>query len=302
MVALVRAYVTDRGGDLAVIVAWNALFSVLPLVLAVLSIVGVLVRDETIRQYLAAAIRSAFPKAADDLLRVLDSTQQHVSGLGVVGSIGLLLSGSALFGSIARALNQIYHVPDRGLLARTAISAAMVVVYAVLLLMLVIGSSAAGVLLAASMALLPFQVPGAGLLYSLAGWGVSLTSAFVLFLVIYWLVPNAGLRVGEVWPGALVAASLTLVATQLFPIYLSISGGLDQYGQAFGAFLVLVIWFYLLSQVPSSTWYSADGAGIHWLLQRRHRVGVAGHGDTGSPMAGQDGRLSAGRFEQGGTW
>lgn len=249
VVALVRAYVTDRGGDLAVLVAWNALFSIVPLVLTVLAIVGVVVRDEAIRQNLVAAIRSAFPEAAGDLLRVLDSARQHSFGLGAVGSIGLLLSGSALFGSIGRALNQVYHVPERGFLARTAISTAMVVVYTVLVLLMVVGSSAAGILLAASMALLPFQVPGAGVLYSAAGWGVALVSAVLLFLVVYWLVPNTRLRIGEVWPGALLAGSLTLVATQLFPIYLSIAGGLDQYGQAFGAFLVLVTWLYLLSQV-----------------------------------------------------
>ena len=81
--------------------------------------------------------------------------------------------------------------------------------------------------------------------------GTSLTGyvlAFFLLFSLYLLIPDVGLRPRNVWPGALLGATLFAIALQLFPLYLrfrpvSASGG------TIGFVFLLTTWLYLLAHI-----------------------------------------------------
>jgi hypothetical protein len=77
---------------------------------------------------------------------------------------------------------------------------------------------------------------------------VSILSALLLFLLIYKVLPNAKQGWRDVMPGALLATVLTLVISQMFPLYLRFFPPNHAYA-LFGVFLVLTFWLYLLGLV-----------------------------------------------------
>jgi uncharacterized BrkB/YihY/UPF0761 family membrane protein len=68
---------------------------------------------------------------------------------------------------------------------------------------------------------------------------------FLLFLLIYRILPNAGQTWRSVVPGTLMASVLLLVLTQVFPLYVALFPPNHPYA-LFGVFLVLTFWLYLL--------------------------------------------------------
>ena len=80
----------DRAGDGAILIAWQALLSLFPLILGLLSILGYVLRDPEIRESLVAAIVSQFPSQVGDLLGFLEETRVLGGMLGLVSSVGVL--------------------------------------------------------------------------------------------------------------------------------------------------------------------------------------------------------------------
>jgi uncharacterized BrkB/YihY/UPF0761 family membrane protein len=74
---------------------------------------------------------------------------------------------------------------------------------------------------------------------------LALVAATLAFLFIYRLTPNAGQRLRDVWPGAVVAGALFVVLGQAFPLFLRLTGGVNRYGAAFG----LLAWFAVLAHI-----------------------------------------------------
>jgi membrane protein len=161
----------------------------------------------------------------------------------------LLWSASNLFGSMARAFNRFYGVEERGFLGQRLMAFGMIFVFLGLIIVSVGASGAATFLLGFPAERLPLRLPGLGLLQSLTGWGVSLGSAFLMFLAVYRIVPNATLQLSGLWRGALLAAALFALINQLFPLYLRFFGGGFQAYKTLGLFLLLMTWFYFLARI-----------------------------------------------------
>ncbi len=107
-------------------------------------------------------------------------------------------------------------------------------------------SSLTGFVVGLSEEVLPFDVPNFAFVL---GWVVSLLSAVLMFLVLYRVVPNARIRIWNVWKGALLAGVLFVALTQVFPLYLHFLGGGFAAYKALGVFLLLMTWFYFLAMI-----------------------------------------------------
>jgi len=73
---------------------------------------------------------------------------------------------------------------------------------------------------------------------------------WVLFLVIYIVVPNFEVRFRQAWPGALTAAVLFGILQVLFPLYFKVFlNGNTRYGAAAAALLVVIIWLWFFALI-----------------------------------------------------
>src|SRR5205807_552483 len=74
-------------------------------------------------------------------------------------------------------------------------------------------------------------------------------AGLLLFGSMYYVIPNRKQQFRKVVPGALVAGILFEAITLLFPLYLELNKGLNQYGATFGLFFLLMTFFFFLGLI-----------------------------------------------------
>ncbi len=244
----------DNGSTLAIVIAYYALVSLIPLLLAITAVIGFVVRDPGTLRAVENLVITAFPgDLASDLLATVNSARENAGSYGIVAILGLLWSGSGLFGGIEQALNNVYRVPPRSVVSSKLIAIVMTLLFIVLILVAVLASSVTTLLLnttqQALQQVLPFQIPGWAFFQAWVGRAVSFLALFLLFVAIYFIVPNTRESLWEVVPGALLATVLFGLATQLLPIYLHYFGSSYRAYAAFGVLLLLVFWVWILGNI-----------------------------------------------------
>ncbi len=240
----------DEASFGAILIAWQSLLSLFPIIIAALSIFSLFIRDPAVRDQLVSGIQSQFPSQADDLLAFLDETREIGGVLGVIGFLSLLWTGSNLFGTMEHVFDRFYAAEQRSFIRARLVALMMTVIFVVLLIVAV-GANAAGALVA-DLAEWIFSRPlnaVAATVGLVIGWLVTLASGFLLFFSIFKIVPNAPLSMKQVWKGALASAVAFLLLNQLFPIYLQLLGGGFQAYKTFGLFLLLMTFFYFLALI-----------------------------------------------------
>jgi membrane protein len=246
---VVQKFLEDQAPNWAVLIAWNALFAMFPIVVFAAAVIGFLVdrfgfASKAFYGYLLQAIPNQDAKSAAADALVHFQKQQGI--LLLVGFIGLLWGGSALFGTMEQAFAVIYHTKPRDFLPQKLIAFAMVVLFII----------TAGPIVASS-AILPAlkhipQIPG--FLYSAPGafvlqFIIGIVTGFILFTVIYFVVPNRKQTLVKVLPGALLAGLLFELVTLLFPAYIALTNSVATYGKEFGLFFLLMTFFFLFGLI-----------------------------------------------------
>jgi hypothetical protein len=140
--------------------------------------------------------------------------------------------------------NIVYHVPDRNIVMQRLLAVVMLLIVTALLL---ISTTAYG--LGNLIGSAPIGLPIGPVLGRIVGWSISIVSAIVMFLLLYKILPNKPQTWKQTLPGALAASVLFFVILQLFPLYMVIFGKGFQAYAAFGVFLLLMFWLYLLGLV-----------------------------------------------------
>jgi membrane protein len=235
----------DRAPNLAVLLAWGTLNTLFPLVLGILAIAGFILRDPQRLDQLTSTLFAVLPQqAATTLTGILATTRENAGAASIISILLLLVSGSNFFANMEMVFDLAYHVQDRNFIMQRVIALVMLIIVTALLL---ISTTAYGV--GNALGSLPIAVPVGPVLGRAVGWSISIVSAIVMFLLLYKILPNKPQGWKQTLPGALAASVLFFVILQLFPLYLTIFGRGFQTYAAFGVFLLLMFWLYLLGLV-----------------------------------------------------
>jgi membrane protein len=244
---VIRKFLEDQAPNWAALIAWNALFAMFPIVIFAASLLGIVLRlfgqaNDTVY----STIFTAIPGDPRPLIDAVTSVKSQTGLLFLVGLVGLLWGGSALFGVIEQAFAVIYHTKPRDFLRQRLIAFGMVFLFTILV----------GVAVATS-ALLPAlkHIPNipeflySGVAAFILQVVVGVTAGLLLFGSMYYVIPNRKQEFHKVIPGALVAAVLFELITLLFPLYISLNNGINQYGKTFGLFFLLMTFFFFLGLI-----------------------------------------------------
>lgn len=232
-VRLMSAYGSSHAANYASSLALNAFMAMFPMILGILSLVGLIVHDNGLRATMFGTIESIFPaEARQQVGQALNGVQQHAGVLGIISLVGLIWSGTSLFASMEFALTQIHGGKQRDTLRQRAMGFVMMVVFLVAVLVAVAGNSATA----------------AGAAGGVAGTIAGAIALVLLLTAIYRWVPNRTFSLKQVLPGAILAGVLTEVFTLLFPLYAKVMHGFNTYGQEFALFFLIATWLIFLSQ------------------------------------------------------
>ncbi len=108
-------YSQSRAGNYASALAFSCFLSMFPLVLGILSLVGIAVRDPATEAKAQTVIIEAFPVAAQaQLIDALRGVKHSAGWLGLLSLAGLLWSAGGIFSTMEFAFAQIFGTKQRG--------------------------------------------------------------------------------------------------------------------------------------------------------------------------------------------
>ena len=245
-----RKFIEDQAPNWAALIAWNTLFAMFPIVIFAASLLGFALQlFGQANTAVYTTIFSVIPtdtRQQDELIKAVSGVKSNSGLLFIVGLLGLLWGGSALFGIMEQAFAVIYHTRPRDFTRQKLIAVGMVFLFTILV----------GIAVATS-AILPAlkHIPNlpdflySGVATFILQAIVGITAGVILFGSIYWVIPNRKQAFRKVIPGALLAGILFEVITLLFPLYLALNRGINQYGATFGLLFVLMTFFFFLGLI-----------------------------------------------------
>jgi membrane protein len=243
----------DNVPRLAVLLAWGSLTTLLPLLITVSGFGSLILRDPTVANRLSQMLTQALPGASAELAeRALEQARERGVAAGVIGLVLLIWNGTSFFANLESVVNIVYRVEDRNLVVQRLLGLGILLATSVVLALSTVLATFGSIVDSTSEYLLNL-VPDAAVshpaLTEVLGWLVPQVAIVLSFLALYRILPNCRLSWREVLPGAAASAVGFFLILRLFPLYLSLFGrGFEIYA-AFGSFLLLMFWTYLLGIV-----------------------------------------------------
>jgi membrane protein len=242
----------DKAPRLGAALAYYTVFSLAPLLVITISIVGLFLGAEAARGQIVGQLQALVgPEGGKAIETMIEHAgRERNSGIvaGLLGLATLLLGATGVFGELQDSLNTIWGVQPRpgrgilGILKDRFVSFAMVLGIAFLLLVsLVISAALAalGTVLGGSVAEGPLHVANL-----VASFGV----VTFLFAAMYKYVPDVTIEWRDVWIGAAVTSLLFTIGELAIGLYLGKGSIGSAYGAA-GSLVILLLWVYYSAQI-----------------------------------------------------
>ena len=244
----------DKVPRLGAALAYYTVFSLAPLLVVLISIVGLVYSQQAAQGQIQGQIQGAVGHDAAAMIQTMVASTGHKASSGIIGTVvglaTLILGAAGIFGQLKDSLNTIWGVqppPAGGVMGyvRSQALSFLAVLGTGLLLLVALALSA---VLAAVGGLISSLVPGLGTLLQVANYLLSFAIITLLFAMIYKILPDTKIRWRDVWIGALITSVLFVVGQLLIGLYLGHAAVGSTYGAA-GSLIVLLLWIYYSAQV-----------------------------------------------------
>lgn len=268
----------DKCSRMAAALSYYTVFSLPPLLLLILAIIGFFVDPADAQGRFMDQITGLVGPQGGEAMRTMVEQANHPKGgvMAIVGVVTLILGATGAFAQLQDALNTAWEVkPDpkaggvRQFVSKRLLSFGMILVIAFMLLVSFVVSA----LISAFGDLLNHYLGGAG---ELIGHAVQivigLAVSWLLFAVMFKVLPDAEIGWKDVWVGALVTAVLFTIGRFFIGLYLGKSESASAFGAA-AALAIIFVWIY----------YAAN---ILFLGAEFTQVWVRHHGRRIEPEAG----------------
>ncbi len=216
MVLMRRAFAefrADHCPQVAAAISYHVLFSVFPLAILIVGIVGLVTQDPHARGTVVTAVLTVVPlsgQGRQQLRGLIGSVGGGAGALGLLGLIGVIWSASGMMAAVRTALNVAWDTEARRPFIRGKIVDLALVGGVFLVTGATVGLTVAASIIRRSAASLPHALRGLEPLAGTAAWlavvAASVALLFAIFAFLYRVVPAVPTRMRGIWPGALAAA------------------------------------------------------------------------------------------------
>ena len=250
-----QEWLEDKAPQLGAALAYYTVFSLAPLILVLLAIVGVIFRDDPagawnkITQQMSYFLDSSTVQVVQNIAQ--KASEPGKSTIATIIGVALAIFGaSGVFGQLQDALNTIWGVKAKpgggiwGFLRNRFLSFAMVAGVCFLLLVSLTLES----LLKAFSHYVQSVLPG-GIVVALAVYLIfDFAVVVLLFGMIFKFLPDVQIQWRDVWIGAVITAILFGIGKWLLGFYLGSGAAGSAYGAA-SSLITLLLWVYYSSQI-----------------------------------------------------
>jgi len=248
-----REWSEDRCLRLGAALAYYTVFSLAPLLVIVIALVGFFYGERAAEGQILAQLEGLVgAEGAAGIQEMVRNANQPAQGLvaTVAGLAMMVIGASSVFGELQDAMNQVWDAkpdPTQGwvayLKARLATFSMILVVGFLLLVSLVLSAA-----VAALDAWLADLFPGADVLARVVNLVLSFAVVTLLFALIFKYLPDTSVAWRDVWAGAAGTALLFAVGKEGIGLYLGQTSATSVYGAA-GSLVVVLLWVYYSSQI-----------------------------------------------------
>jgi len=252
--AVIEKFGDDKAPKLGASLAFYTIFSLSPLLVIVISIAGLLFGPDAAKGEIVTQIEDLIGREGAQIVETaLKNTNDPETGIIslIISLVTLAIGSTVVFIELQDSLNMIWKVkpkPGRnfikGLLVDRFQSFALVVGTGFLLLVSLLisaGITALSNYLQGKINL-PFD------LMQIINLVLSIAVMFVLFGLIYKVLPDVHINWKDVWVGSLVTSLLFSLGKYLIGLYLGSNTLGSTYGAA-GSLVILLLWVYYSAQI-----------------------------------------------------
>jgi membrane protein len=267
-------WMADKAPQLGAALAYYTVFSLAPLVLILLALVGLIFRQDPAGAWnrLIEQMSYFLDQSAIKVVRdIAENTSTPGKGI-VATAIGVALAlfgASGVFGQLQDALNTIWGVKPkpvssglREFLRVRFLSFSMVAGVCFLLLVSLVIEA----ILKAFSARITASIPGGGTIALAVYFVFDFVVVGFLFALIFKFLPDAKIRWRDVWIGGALTALFFLIGKWALGLYLGSGAAASAYGAA-SSLITLLLWIYYSAQIllfgAEFTQVYADQFGSH---------------------------------------
>lgn len=247
------SFLDDKSPMLGASIAYFTLFSISPLLLILIAVVGFFFGRNEVEHEITRQLEALLgPESAQLVNQIIAQTTSPGSGwiALIVGIVVLLIGATGIFRQLKDAINMIWSVepkPDISLWSRARqqfLSFAMIAVIGFILMVSLVASAVISILNTYFQQLVPFS----GFVMQAISLFVSFWIIMLLFAFIYKVLSDIKIPWNYIWGGATVAAIMFVFGKELIGLYIANSAITSTYGAA-SSLVVLLVWVYYSAQI-----------------------------------------------------
>jgi membrane protein len=248
-------WLEDKAPQLGAALAYYTVFSLAPLILVLLAIIGWIFQNDPAGAWKKVTEQMSYfldKSAVDVVQNIAQQAAQPTKGLlaTMIGILLALFGASGVFGQLQDALNTIWGVkakPGAGILGFLRLRFLSFAMVGGVCFLLLVSLTLQSVLKGFShyvQAVLPGGIVIAMAVY----WIFDLAVVILLFAIIFKFLPDAKIQWRDVWIGAIMTAILFAIGKWALGLYLGSGSAASAYGAA-SSLITLLLWVYYSSQI-----------------------------------------------------
>lgn len=223
---------------------YNTILAVVPLIMVIFSVFTIFPFFEEATGQIKALIYDNFAPSAGDLVQeYLESFVANSRKMGIISTLGLIVVALMLIHSVDKALNSLWHEPRKRSILVSFLLYSLLLVFAPL----VTGTSIA--ITSYIMSLKMFDEIETLSVGSYLLNYVPFLLTWLLFSLIYWLVPNTHVKWFHALIGALIAGIFFTLGKQIFIWYITTFPSYQAIYGALATLPITLLWIHLSWQV-----------------------------------------------------
>ena len=242
--------------NFAGIMAYNLIVAILPIAIALLGLAGLILNGNQSIETTIIAQSAHIPGLQSFVQLAIKQLRKDAGILLIIAIITSLFGGSRLFVTLEGILDILYRVRPRTLIPQNLVAIGMLVIFIILIPIMVLASALPSFFSALLTSPTLKSIPvisnlttgvSALIIGGIVSVAIGLLLTFILFEVIYIVVPNQKISWSNSWRGAAFAAVLLEIFLVAFPFY--VTHFLGGYGGQIGLVIVLLIFFYYFAVI-----------------------------------------------------
>lgn len=231
---------------LAAAISFFALFSLFPLILAMISVSGFILGAPIREASLSSNISQVIPVSAEFVGETIQGVVRTRTFTGVAGIIGLIAAATAVFGAIRKGVNAAWGVTrSRPFLHERLIDFLLAIGAGILFIISVSFSTILGFFKEIAALIYPSADIKGAIIWDQVAIILPILMTIGIFILLYRYLPNTSVRFKDIIWGAITAAIAFELTKMVFVWYVSTYGVYNVVYGTIGAVVALLTWVYI---------------------------------------------------------